>query len=124
MIRRASEAISAGDVEAALALADPELVFEPLRAEVQGAYLGHEGLRRFLADNAESFDFFRLTIEDVEDLGAGRYLVTGVLRFRGAGSGLETEVGSASIVTVRDGRIATYKDHGDRATALAARRAS
>ena len=44
------DAINRGDLEAALERVDPEVVFEPLRAPVSGAYYGLDGIRKFFAD--------------------------------------------------------------------------
>ena len=40
----------AADLEAAMAETRADVVFEPQRAATEGAYLGREGLRRWLAD--------------------------------------------------------------------------
>ena len=49
-----------------------ETVFEPLRAQTEGAFVGTAGMRRFLADTAETFDLFKATYPDIRDLGEGR----------------------------------------------------
>lgn len=47
---RCVEWFQGGDAEAGLELCHPEVVMEPLRAATEGAFVGHEGLRQFLAD--------------------------------------------------------------------------
>lgn len=49
-LRRIGDAINRGDLEAAMAETRADVVFEPQRAATEGAYLGREGLRRWLAD--------------------------------------------------------------------------
>ena len=44
-------------------------------------------------------------------------LALGTLHTRGKGSGGETDVTTAAVVVLREGRVATFKDHGDRARA-------
>ncbi|HEY7151696.1 MAG TPA: nuclear transport factor 2 family protein [Solirubrobacterales bacterium] len=117
---RATELYTSGDVEGTLELVDPDVVWEPLRAAMQGAYHGHAGMRRFFADTAESFDSFRPEYAEVRDLGDGRVLALGRLHVRGKGSGIETDVPIAGIATFRDGRITRWKDHGDPQRALQA----
>ena len=115
---RGVDAINRLDAAAALALTHEEGVFEPLRAETEGAFVGEEGMRRFLADTAETFDLFKALYTDVRDLGDGRLLAIGTIRMRGRESGVEQDVPSAAIVEFRDGRMWRYKDYGDARTAL------
>ena len=75
--RAGEDAINRGDLEAALDLVDPEVVFEPLRAPVSGAYYGPDGIRKFFADTADSFDRFRVEHRDIRDLGDDRVLRSG-----------------------------------------------
>ena len=118
--RRAADAINRGDSEAALELVDPDLIFEPLRAGVQGAYRGHSGMRELLADTTGSFDAFQLDYGDVRDLGADRVLAIGAIHLRGKGSGIETDVQTAGIATYREGRLLHWKDFGENEKALEA----
>ena len=117
---RGVDAINRLDVEAVLALTHDECVFEPLRSQTEGAYLGHEGMRRFLADTDQTFELFKAIYTDLRDLGNDRLLAIGTIRMRGRESGVETDVLSAAIVEFRDGRTVSYKDHGDRQLALRA----
>ena len=93
--------------------------FIPQRAPIQGEYRGHEGIRRFLADNEENFDVFEPFGYDVRDCG-DRVLAIGTLRVRGKGSGVEIEVRSAIVVAYRDGKAIRFQDFGDRRAALEA----
>jgi ketosteroid isomerase-like protein len=117
---RGVDAINRLDVHAVLALTHDECVFEPLRSQTEGAFVGHEGMRRFLADTAQTFELFKATYPDLRDLGDGRMLAIGTIRMRGRESGVENDVLSAAIVEFRDGRMLGYKDHGNRQLALQA----
>jgi uncharacterized protein len=119
--RRGNDALERGDLDDALIeeLIDPEVIFEPLRAPVSGAYKGHEGIRQFIADTAESFDVFRFDRPDIRDLG-DRVLAIGTLHIRAREGGIETDVPTAGIATYRDGRLIHWKDFGDRGKALEA----
>jgi SnoaL-like domain len=97
----------------------PEMVFEPRRAETEGAFVGHEGMRRFLADTAETFEVFQLQFADVRDLG-DRVLAIGSLHVRGRGSGVETDIPIAIVAEYRDGLLWRYKDYGEARSALEA----
>lgn len=112
------DAINRGDVTAVLETVDEDTVFEPLRAQTEGAFVGPEGMRRFLADTAETFDLFKALYTDVRDLGDERLVAIGTIRMRGRGSGLEDDVPSAAIVEFRNGLLVHYKDYGDARLAL------
>jgi len=106
------EAVNGGDVEAALRLCHPELVFEPLRTATEGAFVGHDGIKRFLADTLNTFEIFRVEPTDVRDLG-DRVLGIGSIRVRGRGGGVEIDVPTAAIAEYRDGLMWRYKDYGE-----------
>jgi ketosteroid isomerase-like protein len=119
-LRAGYDAINRSDLDAVLGLVDPEVVFEPLRAPVSGAYYGLGGIREFFADTAESFDRFHVEAPEMRDLGDGRVLAIGTMRARVKQGGVETEVTSAGIATFRAGRLLRWKDYGDKARALEA----
>ena len=119
IIRRFTEAMNVGDVEAALAVIDPEVEFVPRRAPVQGSYRGHEGIRGFFADTAESFDVFQATHEEIHDLGDA-VVVVSTLLVRGKGSGAEVTDHIATVLRLRDGKIIYFKTFPERSTALEA----
>ena len=114
------DAMNRLDVTALLDLVDESSVFEPLRSATEGAFVGPEGMRRFLADTAETFDLFKASYTDVRDLGEGRLLAIGTLRMRGRSSGVESDIPTAAIVEFRDGVLVHYKDYGDARLALKA----
>ena len=99
---------------------DEHSVFEPLRSATEGVFVGPEGMRRFLADTAETFDLFKATYPDIRDLGDGRLLALGTIRMRGRESRVETDVVTAAIVEFRDGVLVSYKDYGAARPALEA----
>jgi ketosteroid isomerase-like protein len=110
---RGADAINRLDADALSALVHEDAVFEPLRAATEGAYIGPEGMRRFIADTVETFDVFEPALTEVDDLGDGRVLAVGTIRMRGRGSGLEDDVTTAAIAEFRDGLLVRYKDYGD-----------
>ena len=121
VFRRATDALERGGFDDALIeeLIDPDVIFEPLRAPVSGIHRGHEGIRQFIADTAESFDVFRFDRSDIRDLG-DRVLAIGTLHIRAKQGGVETDAPTAGIATYRDGRLIHWKDFGDRMKALEA----
>jgi ketosteroid isomerase-like protein len=112
-------AVNRGDVEAAVRLCHPDVHFEPLRAATEGEFVGRDGIKRFLEDTLETFEVFKVQIEDVRDLG-DRVLATGSIRIRGRGSGVETDIPTAALAQYSDGLMRKYKDYGDEGRALEA----
>jgi ketosteroid isomerase-like protein len=114
VVHQLVDAINRGDLEAILAVYDPDVDYRPLRAPIQGAYAGHAGIREWWADTEENFAAFRLEAEEIRDIGDERVLAAGKLHVRGKGSGVEASVPSASVIAFRGGLIVALKDYGDR----------
>jgi uncharacterized protein len=114
-----TDAFRRGDVEAALDRVSEEVVWIAARSSVEGAYHGHEGIRRFVADNAENFEVFEPDFDEVRDLG-DRVLALGRFRIRARGSGVETTFPVAGIATYRDGKLVRWEDFRERHLALEA----
>ena len=118
-IRRNNEAVSRGDIEAALATLDPDIEFIPRRAAVQGVYRGYEGMRQFFAENAENFDLYQVSYQEVRDLG-DRLIAFGTVRARGKESGVEVTTPTSLVATFRDGKMLRAEDFAERSEALKA----
>ena len=113
-----NEAIRRGDVEALLRHVDEEGVLLAARSAVEGAYRGHDGIRRFMADNSENFEKFEPDFRDVRDLG-DRVLAIGTIRVRGRGSGVETDISVAGVATFNyEGKMVRGEDFRERHLAL------
>jgi ketosteroid isomerase-like protein len=117
---RGTDAMNRLDANTLLDMVGERTVFEPLRAQTEGAFVGPEGMRRFLADTAEAFDLFKATYPDIRDLGDGRLLAIGTLRARGRTSGAESDVPLAVVAEFREGMLLRFKDYGDARLALEA----
>jgi hypothetical protein len=100
-------------------LVDPQIVFVPMRAAVTGAYIGHAGLDEFLSDNEDKYEYFLAEFDRLEALPDGRVLSIGTIRVKGLGGEKETCVKTAGIAAFRDGRMLSWHDYGDEATARA-----
>src|SRR5215204_7450928 len=100
LVLRLLDANSRDDVPAALACLHPDLEWIPLRAATEGAYKGHRGFEKFVADTRETFETFEPHF-DLSDLG-DQVLAWGTLRVRASGSGVEMEVPVGGIFDFRD----------------------
>ncbi|HEY7150139.1 MAG TPA: nuclear transport factor 2 family protein [Solirubrobacterales bacterium] len=121
-VRRLLDAGERDDIPAALACLDPDLEWVALRSATEGAYHGHRGYERFVADTRESFEIFepRFELRDLSD----RVLAWGTIRVRGSGSGVEIDVPVGGIFDFRDERITRWRDYGSKGNALEAARLS
>lgn len=114
-----ADAFLRDDVDWVLDHVAEDFEFIPQRAATEGSYQGREGMRRFLADNKQSFDAFEpliaewLTSDD-------RVVGIGTVRIKGKGSGIEIEIPTASVMTFKDGLIVRWEDYVDRDKALEA----
>ena len=102
-----------------LALLDPEIRFEPQQAALEGVFVGHEGVMRWLADLAEHYAGGRMEVPDIREVD-GRVLGLGTLRVIGKGSGIEAEVPVAFVARFHGGLLTECKDYGEPKLALEA----
>ena len=112
-------AMGRGDVEAIVALADPDVEFvNPDTALEPGTRHGPEGLRAGMAAFLEAFRDLRFDFDRVVDMD-DRVVVTGTFRARGRGSGMELPAAPyAVVVTQRDGKLVRYEWFNTPAEAL------
>lgn len=113
------DASNRGDTEAALEGVSADVVFLPARSAFEGGYHGHDGVRRFWADTAESFEVFQAEFTDVRDLG-DRVLAIGTVHIRGRGGGVDMDIPAAAVATFEDGKMTRWEDFRERALALEA----
>ncbi|MFL5842402.1 MAG: nuclear transport factor 2 family protein [Thermoleophilaceae bacterium] len=116
----AVDALNRVDRDALGDVVDPQIMFVPLRSAVTGAYLGHQGIEQFLEENEARYEMFRAEFNELRPLPDGRLIAIGHIRLRGKGTGDDTLYPTAGIAGFRDGRLASWRDYGNEAAALAA----
>lgn len=119
LIRRGAEALNARDAETLVALTTEDVVVIAARSAVEGAFVGHAGVRRFVDDNEQSFERFELRLDEVRERGECVF-ASGTVLVRGRGVGVEAATPFAGTFTIRDGKIARWEDFRDHDAALAA----
>jgi hypothetical protein len=119
IFKQCVDALNRVDRAAIRQLVDPNIAFVPMRAAVTGPYLGHAGMEEFLLDNEDKYEYFLAEFDVLEALPDGRLLSIGRIRVRGRGGEDETVVKTAGIASFRDGRMLSWHDYGDEATARA-----
>jgi ketosteroid isomerase-like protein len=117
--RRAIETFNARDVEAFVALCEPEIEFHSMFAAVGGGvYKGHDGLRKWFRDFEDVWgDQFHMEPEAYFDLGEQTLLFYG-LQGRGKQSGAEVALRTAVVARWRDGLLVYFKGYSHREDAL------
>jgi ketosteroid isomerase-like protein len=88
------------DIEGVLAELHPDVEMHPV-PELDGPYVGHDGIRRAMAE-AGRLDELHYDVQEVRDDG-DRAVVLGRYRARTGGSMVDNPVGW--VVIVRDGKI-------------------
>jgi uncharacterized protein len=119
---RSIEAFNSGDVEAMIALADPELEWRPAFGASPGgatAYHGHAGFREYWRGTQEIWDHFHFEPEDFIDDG-NSVLVLGRGSGRAKGSGIEIDQPFAMLWKVRAGKAVFGQTFADPDEARAA----
>jgi ketosteroid isomerase-like protein len=103
-VRRWVEAINAGDADALVELADPEVDYLPYLGSLAGdsGYRGHEGLRQYVRDLTEAWTWYDVEPYELRDLGDD-VLMVGRLEARGRSSGLRVKEEMAWLHSFREG---------------------
>jgi ketosteroid isomerase-like protein len=123
LARRGYACWAEGDVEGMLELSSDDFEFVPaIAAGVEGGSVkGHDEFRRFFADLEETWETFRIDVDEFRDLGE-RVMTIGRLRARGRGSELELDQPMYAVVWFRDGKFARMQSFLERDSAEAAAR--
>jgi len=117
----AMTALSRGDLVSLIAVADPEVEWHSVFAELGegGVYHGHDGTRQFLRDLSEAWEVIRSDIDDGLAVGDVAVLV-GRIHYRGKGSGIETETATGWMLKFREGKVIRFRAFREPAQALEA----
>jgi ketosteroid isomerase-like protein len=125
LIERGVAALNRRDTGGMLATLHPEVRLEPLKAVLEGTvYEGHQGLRDWLVDVADDWEFQDVDMHEIHELESGEVLLEARLHIRYRGSGIEVEEMGAWLCEFRDGLVSRIRFYSDRQAALAAARAT
>jgi ketosteroid isomerase-like protein len=117
IMRSAFDAFGRGDLEAVLALCDPEVVLrDPQRTGT--TFRGAEGIRRFWQEWLENWQEYRVEPSDFEEHG-DEVLVRAEQSGRGKLSGIELRQDLFSVARVRNGKVVEYRLYTNREDAVA-----
>ena len=120
-----NKAFNRRDLDALLALADPDIEVLSRIAELEGGgpYRGHDGVRSWWESLFSIFPDYSAELEEVRDLG--KVMLARVLN-RGHGSGSDAPMGEAAwhVVEWRHKKAIWWGSYGSEADALRSRRAA
>jgi ketosteroid isomerase-like protein len=118
-VRAVIDAVARQDAAGLMELTDPEVEWHPFAAQLAegGVYRGHEGIKRYVSDLGDAWEFLRGEADDALVVGNVVVLV-GHLRFRGRGSGVETEVATGWVLKLRNRRVVYMRSFRDPEQAL------
>jgi ketosteroid isomerase-like protein len=101
-VRVFSEAVTAGDVEAALGVCHPEIEFLSILAVSGRAYHGHDGIREYFRDIASAWAEWRVEVHRIAAGADGRVAIVMSMHVRGKESGLMLSEQTDHIWTLKD----------------------
>ena len=115
VVRRVFDASAQRDVDAIIETLDPEVRFDlSERVFNPGIYEGHDGFRRFVEEIDEVWEDFRIEPLEFIDAGEDKVVVSYLVRGRGKGSGVDVELPSTTVYTLRRGKLMEarmYREH-------------
>jgi ketosteroid isomerase-like protein len=121
IVRGGHETFNRRDLNAYLALHDPDVEFTPYERAIEGLgpYRGHDDVRRWWDEALEILPDFKVELKEVRDLG-DLTLVRGCLRGHGSGSGAAFERTYWGLFRCRNSRIVWWHAFQSEAEALEA----
>ena len=119
VVRRIYDAFAEGDFARALEEGEPDFEWIPPEQDIQGPVQGLGNLRRFLEDQNEAFEDFRVEAEELKVRG-DQVLAFIRVSGRGRGSGVEFDIRAANLWTFRGGRLIRGQVFPEREKALEA----
>ncbi len=117
-VRGIARAVNDGDLDYVIRHTTEDVVLNMARSAVEGPFVGHDGVRKWFADNRESFETYEIHEDEVREIGDDRVLSVGTVHVRGRGGGVETDIPFAGITAFRDGRASRWEDFRERPLAL------
>ena len=113
VVEAAYEAFGRGDIEAVLGMLDADVEWSvPMTVPHGGTFKGVDGVLSFFQGLGGKWDGLGLDVETVADIGPDQ--AVGIVRASGTrtGGGAES-YGTAMVFTIRDGKIARFREFVD-----------
>ena len=119
--REVFDAVRRQDSTRLIELTDPKVQWQSFFAvgEREGIYRGHSGIRRYVDDLKDAWEAVDPSLEDELSVGAVVVFV-GRIRYRGRGSGAESESPAGWSLTFQDGKVVRFRAFQEPERALGA----
>jgi ketosteroid isomerase-like protein len=104
-VRVFSEAVTAGDLEAALEVCHPEIEFMSVLAVSGRRYRGHSGIREYFEDVASAWAEWRVEVHRIAPAPDGRVAIVMSMHVRGKESGATLSEQTGHVWTLRAGKL-------------------
>ena len=104
-VRALADAINRRDVDAAVAVCDPEIEFLSVLAVSGKAYRGHDGIRQYFEDIASAWKEWRVEVHRVMPRADGRVVIEMTMHMTGKESGAPLSERTAHIWTLRGSKL-------------------
>ena len=115
LVRTALTALDHREVEAYLRVASPQIELINPASEIEGPFIGHDGMRRFFSE-LDAWDDISFQIEDIAPVGE-RVLALFTLSAHGPMSDMPASMKLAGVYEFEDGKIRRVRILTDRAHA-------
>jgi ketosteroid isomerase-like protein len=110
-VRVFSEAVTAGDLDAALEVCHPEIEFLSVLAVSGRRYRGHSGIREYFEDVASAWAEWRVEVQRIVPGPDGRVAIVMSMHVRGKESGAVLSEQTDHIWTLKDGLLLRNEPH-------------
>jgi ketosteroid isomerase-like protein len=104
-VRGLADAINRRDVDAAIAVCDPEIEFLSVLAVSGKAYKGHAGVRAYFDDVASAWEEWRVEVHRVASGPDGRVAIVMTMHMLGKESGAPLAERTGHVWTLKDSRL-------------------
>jgi ketosteroid isomerase-like protein len=106
LARAGYEAFQRSDLDAVLALTDPEVeIYLPTTLPNSGTFRGHEGYITWIGQWLEAWEDFRIEVLEMEPVGEHHVVTTIHQSAVGRGSGIPVEMDVAYMSDIREGKV-------------------
>jgi ketosteroid isomerase-like protein len=117
-VRRFADAVTLRDVDAAIALSDPEIEFLSVLSVDGRAYKGHDGIRQYFDDVSSAWSEWTVDVEHILAGPDGRVAIVMTMNGRGRESAAGFSERTGHVWTLRNGKLLRNEPYRDAERAL------
>jgi hypothetical protein len=118
IVRWAVTALNERDIDGYLTCCTQDVQLVPPTAQIEGAYEGPSGVRRFFADVQDAGPDFRLEVESLESFAPALVLASLRATASGRTTGIDSDLQITNVYELDNGKIRRVRVFRNRAEAL------